>query len=71
MGGRSRGNSNIGLEGDMSKKQASPRREDHMKKKSMYHLLQSLAPKEDRDNEESLSEDEDAMKLVDRKISMN
>ena len=42
-----------------------------MKKRSMYHLFQSLAPQEDKENEESLSDDEDAIKLVDRKISMN
>ena len=39
------------------------------KAKSMYHLLSSLAPDQNDDNnrEESLSEDEDAAKLVDRR----
>ena len=70
-GRRSRGNSNIGLENESKKKQAAAKKEDVVKKQSMYHIFQSLAPKEDKDNEESVSEDEDAMRLVDRKISMN
>lgn len=41
--------------------------------KSMYHLLQSLAPsnEEKKDAEDSHSDDEDAIKLVGRKVSMN
>ena len=36
-------------------------------------MFQSLAPNEEKnkDSEESVSDDEDAIKLVDRKISMN
>lgn len=43
------------------------------KPKSMYHLLSSLAPDQNDENnkEESLSEDEDAAKLVDRRASIN
>ena len=39
----------------------------------MYHLLSSLAPDQNDENnkEESLSEDEDAAKLVDRRASIN
>ena len=39
----------------------------------MYHLFQSLAPddKEENRQEESLSEDEDAIKLVERRASIN
>ena len=42
------------------------------KDKSMYHLFQSLAPEQPANQaEESLSEDEDASKLVDRRTSIN
>ena len=40
----------------------------------MYHLFQSLAPEQTNPNqqtEESLSEDEDAIKLIDRRASIN
>ena len=39
----------------------------------MYHLLKSLAPdaSEEGKQEESLSEDEDVIKLVDRRTSLN
>lgn len=39
----------------------------------MYHLLKSLAPsnEEKKDAEESHSDDEDAIKLVGRKVSLN
>ena len=43
------------------------------KGKSMYQMLQSLAPDDNEESkqEESLSEDEDAIKLVERRTSMN
>ena len=39
----------------------------------MYHLLQKLAPsnEENKAAEESQSDDEDALKFVGRKVSMN
>lgn len=54
------------------KGQAASGGDSGAKPKSMYQLLSSLAPDAtDNNREESLSEDEDAAKLVDRRTSIN
>ena len=81
-GRRSRKHSNISGAGEIDvggrkqapwsspvKQPSSPVRQG----KSMYHLLQKLAPsnEENKAAEESQSDDEDALKFVGRKVSMN
>jgi len=76
-GGRSRKNSKVTAYVEKKPKGATSKAagaaEVGGKGKSMYHLLSSLAPDQNEENnkEESLSEDEDAAKLVNRRTSIN
>ena len=73
--GRPRKNSKLGEEQKKQGAQGSKaaNAETGTKAKSMYHLFQSLAPEVSEENkaEESLSEDEEFNRLVDRRMSVN